>query len=143
MRIAVRTILLILATGQGLGAVTQLFAPRWFYDYGPWVNYLPPYNEHLMRDVGAATLGWVLLIIVAAVTLRPLLVRLAVAANLLLFTVPHWVFHLTHLHGETPDIAGQVIIFSLGIVLPLLAILLQELSARGRRDSTRTPARYR
>lgn len=126
MRFAIRTVLLILAVGQGLGALAQLFAPLAFYEYGPWVAALPPYNEHLMRDVGAATLGWVMLIFVAAVTLRPVLVRLAVAANLL-FTVPHFVFHTTHLGGHSHEAAtAQVIVFGLGILLPLLALVLHE-----------------
>lgn len=101
MRYAVRTVLLILGIGQGAGALVQLFAPLAFYEDGPWVSALPPYNEHLMRDVGAATLGWVMLIFVAAVTLRPTLVRLAVVANLL-FTVPHFVFHTPRIWTATP-----------------------------------------
>ena len=135
MRIAIRAVLLILGTGQGLGALAQLFAPRWFFDDGPWVSLLPPYNEHLMRDVGAATLGWVLLIFVAAVTLRPILVRLAVLANLL-FTVPHFVFHATHLEGyPAADAAGQTIVLSLGIALPLIALAVHERSVQPRRPA--------
>lgn len=126
MRYAIRTVLLILGVGQGAGALVQLFAPLAFYEDGPWVAALPPYNEHLMRDVGAATLGWVMLIFVAAVTLRPVLVRLAVAANLL-FTVPHFIFHTTHLGGHSHQAAtAQVIVFGLGILLPLLALVLHE-----------------
>jgi len=143
MRTAVRVLLLALAAAQGLAALTQLFAPRWFYDDGPWVSGHPPYNEHLMRDVGAATLGWVMVIIAAGLTLRPMLVRLAVAANLI-FSVPHAVFHLTHLHGYAgADLVGQVVLFSLGVALPALALLLFELSERGRRGRTRTPDRSR
>lgn len=128
MRIAIRTLLLILGAGQGLGALTQVVAPRWFFDHGPWVSRLPPYNDHLMRDVGAATLGWVLMILVAAVTLRPVLVRLAVAANLL-FTVPHFVFHATHLVGyPAADAAAQTVVLAVGIVLPLVALALHERS---------------
>jgi hypothetical protein len=134
MKIAIRIVLLILGVGQGLGALTQLFGPRWFFDYGPWVNRLPPYNEHLMRDVGAATLGWVLLIFAALVTLRPVLVRLAVVANLL-FTVPHFVFHATHLAGYSGgDAAAQTIILGLGIVLPLAVLVLHERSLPPRHE---------
>ncbi|WP_175047867.1 hypothetical protein [Microlunatus speluncae] len=130
MRIATRTVLLILGVGQGLGALAQLFAPRWFFDDGPWVSGLPPYNEHLMRDVGAATLGWVLLIFVAALTLRPFLVRLAVLANLL-FTVPHFVFHASHLEGYSgAEAVAQLITFGLGILLPLIALALHERSVQ-------------
>lgn len=130
MRVAIRVVLLILGIGQGLGALTQLFAPLWFYEDGPWVDRLPPYNEHLMRDVGSATLGWVLLIFVALITLRPILVRLAVAANLL-FTVPHFIFHATHLHGyPLSEAVAQTITLGLGVVLPLLALGLHEVSVR-------------
>jgi len=39
-----------------------LLAPKGFYDNFPggsshWVSALPPYNEHLERDFGAAGLG--------------------------------------------------------------------------------------
>ncbi len=134
MKLAIRIVLLILGLGQGVAALVQLFGPRLFFDHGPWVNRLPPYNEHLMRDVGAATLGWVLLIFAAIVTLRPGLVRLAVVANLL-FTVPHFIFHATHLAGYSGgDAAAQTIILGLGIVLPVIAIVLHERSVQPKHD---------
>lgn len=78
--------LAFLAVTQGLAGSTQLLLSKLFYDRFPWVSTLPPYSQHLMRDGGALTLAYVL--VVAAVRMDPLLVRVALAANLV-FTVPH------------------------------------------------------
>jgi hypothetical protein len=64
----VRAGLVFLAVVQGLAGVVQLFLPQVFYDDFPGVSLLPPYSEHLMRDVGALTLAYVLMLTVAAVS---------------------------------------------------------------------------
>ncbi|OLF10388.1 hypothetical protein [Actinophytocola xanthii] len=116
--------LVFLAVAQGLAGLVQLFAPRWFYDdfptaATPWVSLLPPYNEHLMRDVGALTLAYVSVLVVAAVTLERRLVRTALAANLV-FTVPHFVFHATHLdHFPVGSAIGQTLALGVTVALPL------------------------
>ena len=97
-RFWVRAGLTVLAVGQGAAGLVQLVAPRLFYDHAPvpghpWVSALPPYNEHLLRDLGAMGLGSVVVLVVAAVTLERTLVRTAAAATLV-FTVPHLVFHV-------------------------------------------------
>lgn len=118
--------LILLAVAQGLAGLVQLFAPTRFYDL-PWVSLLPPYNEHLMRDVGALTLAYVLVLAVAAVSLEPLLVRTALAANLM-FSVPHFVFHATHLDHYPPGSAfGQTVALGLAVVIPttMLAVSLR------------------
>jgi hypothetical protein len=52
--------------------------PRTFYDDFPfgraWVEMLPPYNEHLVSDVGGFYLGFALLFAWAAVSLHRALV---------------------------------------------------------------------
>jgi len=114
------------AIDAGVGAM-QLFAPQTFYDRFPssahtWVAYLPPYNEHLMRDVGGLNLALLIVVVVAAVTLDRLIVRTALAA-VLFFAVVHFVFHATHLeHFPRGDAIGQTI--SLGVTVLLPAILL-------------------
>jgi len=35
-----------------------LLSPRSFYDDVPWVAMLPPYNQHLMTDLGGLTSSW-------------------------------------------------------------------------------------
>ena len=53
------------ASAAGVGLLAA-FAPRSFYDdfpyVGHWVDRLPPYNEHLVTDVGALYLGFALVL---------------------------------------------------------------------------------
>ncbi|MCP3804016.1 hypothetical protein NLX83_32575 [Allokutzneria sp. A3M-2-11 16] len=115
----IRAGLIFLAVGQGLAGATQLFLPRVFYEHGPWVSMLPPYNEHLMRDVGALTLAYVFVLVVAAVTMERRIVCTALAANLV-FTLPHFVFHAFHLEGYTFGAAlWQTVLLGLGVLIPL------------------------
>jgi hypothetical protein len=76
------------------------FAPRGFYDTFPgfghrWVAAYPPYNEHLVTDLGATflTLGF-LLALAATVTDRRL--RGVVLAGVLVFNGLHLAYHATH-----------------------------------------------
>lgn len=78
-----------------------LFAPRSFFrDFpalgGTWVNALPPYNEHLVRDIGGLNLGFGLLFFAAASTLDVTLIRTSLGAWLL-YAIPHFVFHITNM----------------------------------------------
>lgn len=82
-----------------VGLVATL-APRAFYDHVPWVDRIPPYSEHLMRDYGAMNLALALVIVTAAITMERRLVRVALGAYLL-FAVPHLAFHVTHLENFT------------------------------------------
>jgi hypothetical protein len=75
--------------------VLATLLPRAFYQRVPWVALDPPYSEHLMRDFGAMNLALALVLVVAGVTMERLLVRTALCA-LLLFAVPHLIFHATH-----------------------------------------------
>ncbi|WP_156960243.1 hypothetical protein [Amycolatopsis taiwanensis] len=84
-----------------------------------------------MRDVGALTLAYVLMLAVAAVTMDRLMIRTALAASLV-FAVPHFFFHLTHLDGFSLSAAiSQTVSLALGVLLPAALLLL----ARGRRLS--------
>jgi hypothetical protein len=133
----IRAGLILLAVLQGAAGLTQLFAPKFFYDdiptsATPWVSLLPPYNEHLMRDVGALTLAYVLVLAAAAVWLEPRLVQVALAANLT-FTVPHFVFHVTHLdHYPTGSAIGQTIALGFAVVLPAALLWASVAGARTR-----------
>ena len=84
-----------------LGAVAT-FAPRTFFDDFPflahWVERLPPYNQHLVTDVGGLYLGFALLFGWAAWREERTL-SLAAACAFLLVGVIHVVFHATHLDG--------------------------------------------
>ena len=61
-----------------------------------WVDLLPPYNEHLVRDTGGLYLAQAAVLAAAAARPGRSLVRAALISNLV-FAVPHFVFHLWHL----------------------------------------------
>ena len=62
---------------------------------GHWVDALPPYNEHLERDFGAAGLGLSVLAALAAVWWRERRLVQATAIAFLFASIPHLVYHLT------------------------------------------------
>jgi hypothetical protein len=122
-----RTVLWLLFATLALTGGWALGAPRSFYDRFPgaghtWVALLPPYNEHLVRDVGSLSLSLAVLVAAAALTLRRLLVMVAALATLV-WSVPHLAFHLGHLEGlSTADRVGQLTSLVLGVVAPLLLL---------------------
>jgi hypothetical protein len=137
VRIALRTGLWILAATQAYVGAWALPAPRGFYDTFPlpghaWVALLPPYNEHLVRDVGAYSLALAVVLGAAATTLQRQQVRVALIA-VAVFAVPHAMFHVQHLEGfgtvdavaQTAGIVGQllltVVLFALTWRLPAAA----------------------
>jgi hypothetical protein len=119
----VRAGLGILALLQRIVGVWASLSPTGFYRSfplpgHPWVSLLPPYNEHLTRDVGELNLALTVVLTAAAVTGRWLLSAVAVGAAAV-YAVPHAVFHFLHLEGfPTPDAVAQ----SVGIVLQLVVV---------------------
>ncbi|OBH62507.1 hypothetical protein A5686_19115 [Mycobacterium sp. E2479] len=106
-----------------VGLVATL-APRAFYDYVPWVDLIPPFSEHLMRDYGAMNLSLALVFVVAAATLEHRMVRIALGAYLL-FAIPHLIFHLTHLeHFTTGAAVWQTIVLTVAVLLPSSLLIL-------------------
>lgn len=106
-----------------VGLVATL-VPRAFYDYVPWVDLIPPYSEHLMRDYGAMNLSLALVFIVAAITMEPPMVRIALGAYLL-FAIPHLILHLTHLeHFTTAAAVWQTIVLTVAVLLPAALLIL-------------------
>jgi heme/copper-type cytochrome/quinol oxidase subunit 4 len=84
----------------------------------PWVSLLPPYNEHLVRDVGELSLALTVVLAAAAVIGQRLLSAVAVAA-IAVYAVPHAIFHFLHLEGfPTSDAIAQTV----GIALQLVVI---------------------
>lgn len=122
-------------TQGGVGAV-QLLLPKVFYDDFPapghsWVALVPPYSEHLMRDVGALNLAVAVVLGVAAATLEVVLVRTALAAALV-FAVPHLVFHVTHL--EHFGVGAAVTQTAILVVVALIPAGLLPLTRRAATD---------
>ena len=117
------------AISLGLVAVFILVAPREFYDDFPtgpsaWVSVLPPYNEHLIRDFGAAGLGLAVLAGLAAWWLDRRLVQ-AAAVALFVGTVPHAIYHFTTTEAlSTGDNAASLAGLVLQAVLPLAVLYL-------------------
>jgi hypothetical protein len=127
---AARTTSMVVRVGLGILAVLQaiigvwaLFAPTSFYSSfplpgHPWVSLLPPYNEHLVRDVGELSLALTVVLAAAAVIGQRLLSAVAVAA-IAVYAVPHAIFHFLHLEGfPTSDAIAQTV----GIALQLVVI---------------------
>jgi hypothetical protein len=120
-----RVALWILAAEAAAVAVPALLAPRYFYDSFPfgasWVDMLPPFNQHLISDIGGFYLAFAVLFAWAAVTLRrPLIVPLCIAWAFA--AVVHFVYHVTHLDGwDAADAIAQTITLALVLALPLIA----------------------
>jgi hypothetical protein len=108
-----------------VGAVAAV-APHTFYADFPffahWVEMLPPYNRHLVTDVGGLYLGFAVIFAWAALTLEPTLVRAASTAWLLAASI-HLLFHATHLHGfGTADGVAEIASLAFLLLPPLVAI---------------------
>jgi hypothetical protein len=106
--------------------LTAAVAPRTFYDDFPflthWVELLPPYNEHLVTDVGGLYLGFSVLFAWAAWTLERTLVQAVCAAWLLTATL-HLAFHAGHLENfGTGDAVAEIASLALLLVPPAVAI---------------------
>jgi hypothetical protein len=106
--------------------LTAAALPRTFYDDFPflthWVELLPPYNEHLVTDVGGLYLGFAVLFAWAAWTLERTLVTAVSVAWLLAATI-HLLFHAGHLdHFSTADAIAEIVSLALLLVPPPIAV---------------------
>lgn len=118
--------------------VWALLAPRSFYVDFPlpelaWVSRLPPFNEHLTTDVGGLYLAIAVLVVWAARTLSPELVRAVLVAHLV-FALPHFLWHAFHLAGFSPlDALLQTLSLALFVLLPAsLLVLARRMAAVAR-----------
>ncbi len=127
--------LILLATAGIVVGVWALLAPQSFYDDFPgggrsWVLALPPYNEHLVRDVGGLNLALAVLLIFAAIVMERHLVQAATAAALV-YAVPHFAFHVVHLEElSTGDQVAQTVTLALAMAIPLVLLLLASVRLR-------------
>jgi hypothetical protein len=125
MKTARACMALICLYSLSIGAIAA-FAPHAFYADFPflthWVNLLPPYNEHLVTDVGGLYLGFAVVSGWAAWRPERTLV-LATATGFLLSAALHLVFHASHLSDfGTADAIAEIAGLALLLVPPLLAI---------------------
>lgn len=105
---------------------TAVAAPHAFYDDFPflahWVDKLPPYNEHLITDVGGLYIGFAVVVGLAAWRLQRDLV-IAACAGFLTVSVPHLLFHVTHLDGFSgTEAAAELIALGSLLVPPVVAL---------------------
>jgi hypothetical protein len=128
-RAPIRIALLYLTITTGVLAVWILVAPRSFFDDFPgggahWVSALPPYNEHLERDFGAASLGIAVLTVLAAYWMDRRVIQ-AAALTWLAAGLPHLIYHLTTTgHYSTGDNVASLLGLALDVVLPLGVLYL-------------------
>ena len=121
-----RVALAFLALSAASVGVTAALAPHAFYNDFPflahWVDRIPPYNEHLVTDVGGLYLGFTVLFAWAAWTLQPTLVR-AVCSAWLLAAALHLGFHATHLDNfDTADAIAELSSLAFLLIPPPIAI---------------------
>ena len=126
----VRTLLGLVAFGYFVTGVWALASPRSFYDSFPgggrtWVSVDGPFNEHLLRDFGALNLALVLVLAAAAWWGGTTLVRVAAAAALV-WSLPHFGYHLGHLDvfPDTSDRVANLVSLGLTVVGPVLVLWL-------------------
>lgn len=109
----VRAVLGILGGVQILNGLYALLAPSSFYGDFPlgrgWVEALPAYNEHLVRDVGSLFLATGIVLLAAVVWTERRLVLIALVSYLA-FALPHAIYHAFNLepYGAGDAIANAV-----------------------------------
>jgi hypothetical protein len=137
--------------GLALTAVIQaeigiwgLLAPHGFFTGFPgaghhWVSTLGPYNEHLLRDYAALSLGFAVLLACAAIWFERRLVLVAGAA-VIAGTLPHFAYHLTTTdHLSTADNAASLGSFAIELGLVVLAMAVVVAPERRPHGALATP----
>ncbi len=116
--------LALLAALHLLWGVAAVAAPRWFFDTFPgagpgWTAAHPPFNPHLMVDVGAAFTALGVLLLLAAV-LADRRVTLVVLAGVVVFSAIHLGYHAWH-PGELTGapLAASTVSLVAGVLVPL------------------------
>ena len=119
-----RVLLIVVGIGNAVVGLWAAVAPQSFYDDFPgagrhWVAVDGPYNEHLVRDVGVLNLA--LAAVVVAVLLRPerYLVMIVAAAELV-YSTPHFLYHLAHLDlFESGDQVALIVSLGVSVLAPI------------------------
>ena len=126
---AIRASLIVLGVIQLVNGLYALLAPRSFYDDFPfgrgWVEALPEYSEHLVRDVGGLFIGTAVVLLAAARSLDRRLVTVA-AASYLCFSLPHTIYHFLNLGPyDAFDAVANVVTLGATVVIPawILAVV--------------------
>lgn len=121
-----------------LVGVWALLAPRSFYDDFPgggrsWVSVDGPFNEHLVRDVGALNLALLVLLVAALIRRSRELIAVACFAAVV-WGAPHFVYHALNRDGlASVDVVLNLLGLGVFVVLPLSVLF--RLPPDGRRPS--------
>jgi hypothetical protein len=127
-QLGLRLTLAYLALAAAVPGLLATFAPSAFYDSFPlgrgWVQMLPPYNEHLIHDVGNYKLAFAVLFAWAAWRpSRELVVPVASAWSLA--ALLHAGYHALNLDGfGAGDAIALIAVLTSVLALPVLAIVL-------------------
>jgi hypothetical protein len=114
----------VMAVTPAVVGIWALVAPRGFYDDFPggghhWVAAVGPYDEHLVRDVGALYLGALVLLALAWAWLDRRLVQ-ATLISYAVAALPHLIYHATALDGfSAGDGVAEIGGLALNVLLPL------------------------
>ena len=122
------------------------FAPRNFFEEFPgfgrhWTAAYPPYNQHLVTDLGSTFLTLGVLLGLAAV-LNSRAVRTVVLVGVIVFNTLHLEFHVGHHEGMAPfDVTASLTSLALGVVGPLLLLAVDaRLTSRDNRSTPDQPS---
>jgi hypothetical protein len=106
-----------------------LAAPRHFFNSFPgfgerWTGAYPPYNQHLVTDLGATFLTLFALLLVAAI-LRDARVTTVVLFGVIVFNALHLAYHAAH-HGELTggSLVASLASLALGVIGPAVLLVL-------------------
>ena len=122
---------IVLAISAALGLFVGVWAaalPESFYSSFPglglmWISVDGPYNEHLIRDVGALYLA-VAAATIYAIFAQGLAATRAVGIAWTVFGIPHLAYHLHHLEGlAVIDVVGNVASLGGSVLLGVLILL--------------------
>lgn len=124
-----RAILWVLtALAAAIGGWSMIWPAEWYATFpdgvadgmlGQWILADGPFNEHLIRDVGAMYLALAGAGVVAALSTSVTAMR-AVGVAWIVFSAPHLFYHLLHLHGlDAIDAVVEPISLALTVVLPV------------------------
>jgi hypothetical protein len=117
-------LVVLLATGLLLGVWATFFPASFYADFPgggrAWVAADGPFNEHLVRDVGAGYLGMAVLALGALLRpVRELVLTAGVA--FFVFGAPHLVYHVRHADiYDTSDKIGSIGGIALTTVIALV-----------------------
>jgi hypothetical protein len=102
----------------------QYFFSKSFFAYFPTVSLDPPFNEHLMSDVGGLNLGMTVVVAFAAVYMEYRLICGALSGYTV-FAISHLIFHASHSDRFTTSDAINVVTgLAVYAVIPVALILL-------------------